>query len=311
MIKISKKSFVYMGIIVVILLLASVAVIFIKKKNDSVAFSINGQKYSKIYYNGLISQAGKHSIAPATAKMQVIAIAKEQHIAKKLGITINDTQVFAGARLKFKIAQSASLSDYEKLIGWDAAYANQLKFIKMGGKEGFIFFYPFDQLFIKPPFNELAPPAGFGDPIKIAALKSYAMTQATNDRNQLIAKKITDAQLINKLSKDTQLVYTNSANDSYQFRDLNPGPVSRGQLYGSTLPSYVLDEIDTLNKKEGVTEIATQSTNFIDSMLSPGITNPVDEAYYFVHITVLQQADNAIDAKAKSLLNGLKVSINV
>jgi len=306
-----KKYFLFAGIIITILLFASGAVILVKKKHDSVAFSIDGQNYSKTYYNSLISQAGKHSIAPATAKMQVIAIAKEQHIATKLGITINDTQIFAGARLRFAIAQNATLSEYEKLVGWDTAYADKLKFIRLGGSEGFIFFYPFDQLFIKPPFNELAPPVGFGDKTKIAALKNYAMTQATDDRDQLIAKKITDAQLINKLSKDTQLVYTNSANDSYQFRDVNPGPEVKGQLYGSTLPSYVLEQITTLNKKEGVTQIATQSTNFIDSMLSPGFTNPVDEAYYFVHVTTFQKPDNTIDAKTESLLKNLKVSINV
>jgi len=308
-----KKYFLYVGIIIAILLFTSVAVILIKKKHDSVAFSINGQNYSKTYYNNLITEAESHKISSTDAKKQIININKNKHVAAKLNISVSGEQTYAGAKKQFILSPDAKLNDYESLLGWENAYQDQLSFIQKGGVEGFVFFYPFDQLFISPPFNESPTPKGFGDPVKIAELKAYALTQATNDRDQLIAKKTNDSDVINRLYKDPKLVYTNAANDSFPFRILNE-EVNLKKISiptGATLPDYILNQIKSLNSVPGFTNIATQTTDFIASMRAPGVTNPVSEAYYFVHVVNFQKNNPDILNQIDATLKSLKVEIHV
>ena len=122
-----KKYFLYVGIIITILLFTSVAVILIKKKHDSVAFSINGQNYSKTYYNNLITGAESHKISSTDAKKQIININKNKHVAAKLSISVSSEQTYAGAE------NSVVVTTVE---GKDYALKNKIAFIETSAKEG-------------------------------------------------------------------------------------------------------------------------------------------------------------------------------
>lgn len=310
MIKFSKKS-IFISLIGILVVTLGVIILISGLQQRSIAFTIDGKKFTKKYYNELVSLASSHNVQLGLASKQIIEINKDKIVAQKLKVEISSNEIIAGAKSQFRIGQDEKLDSYENLIGWEAAFHHRLDFIQNGGIEGAAFFFPFDQLFIKPSIQNYPLPQGFGDEAKITDLKLYAKSQAVSARKQIEENRITDAKLLSNLSGDSRLTYANSGNDSFMFQEINQ-PANDSQMRtDSSLPDYMLNQINLLNQKPGVTEIALQDTTFRDDMLGFGVSNPVAVAYYFIHVTNFQKPNQNIRAQVNGTLDNLKVISHV
>lgn len=190
----AKKGSLMIGISLAVAVLALVAVVFFLLKTtkvvEPVALKVGDREVTRVQYDNYIELAKKTSTTPATVKQTVIQYEKNKAMADKYKLNIPDTYIELSRQDMLVAAGEAGGSsiealrtandDFTKLRLYNAAFDN---FVRLSTEDGWgIILYDIPVI----PSNDEA--------VSVAR----AQEQAKAIRAELVAKKITSVQAVEK-----------------------------------------------------------------------------------------------------------------
>jgi hypothetical protein len=302
-----RQYIVPVGIFAVLIVLA--VLIYVLTSGSKTAFSINGTNYSLSSYNATLSQAEQAGVSKTIAKNEIAAYRKDQFVANELKMSIPNSLIQTEAQSLYLQSNYSNLNSWQYLASWDSAFHQQLNIQSTGGYEGYIFYFPFNELFVNPFPGGKSPIPGFGNPAAITAAQQYAQTQAMTYMSELSSGHNPN-DLLNKVLADDKLKFVGSNNLSNAFL-INTNGVSQMTSQGSnSVPDYELTDIKNLGKT-GITTVTTLTSTYTSNSTSTGVTTPVPIAYYFIDLQKVISSQPNLQNTVDKSLKALKVKTNV
>ncbi|MEI9914121.1 MAG: hypothetical protein WDN66_04040 [Candidatus Saccharibacteria bacterium] len=309
--KSSRNYYPALAIFGVVIVVLAFLFILIHGHNErkNAAYVINGQITTRTEVNSLAASAKQHGVVSKVAQQDILKYYKETYVAKELDINVSSSEIKTAARSMFLIAPSSSLDPWEHLVGWEAAFSNDISFAKSGGYEGGILFFPFNQLSVTL-LQGYPKPSGWGNVSDIAAAQQYAHSQAESYYNQLSSNKISLDNATNSVLSNSKLQFAGTSNGSTEFQ-VNLDGVSgvSTSLNSSPLNPVAIKVIKSFNKV-GLTPINTQTGTYPTVDVYNGDTN-IPIAYYFIDIQKVIKPVPNIGQTYSNDMAKLKVENNV
>lgn len=235
-------------------------------KTSKVAFTIDGQDYTKDQVNSLIQYPTSKGLSRDDAAKRAFDMYKHRKAADKVGIVVSDQQL-ADSRKKNFPGLSGSLDANAEAWVNLVSYDNVLTELSAtspiySNASGYIYMFWFNRHIT---YNSDKPVDGVGDSKLIAADRQYASDRANYYRQQLIDQKMTPDQALQAIKADERLGYTPGMADNQSLRFTE---ISSSDQYDSVLrniPSEVQQRVVKIGPKTGVDEIQTGSITISDA----------------------------------------------
>lgn len=277
------------------------------KKNLAPVLTIGDVKISRTEYNEFIAQAKKEKLEENNAKNQLIDSQKKIQAAKKLGISISDSDRIAVLTSRYGFFEIKKTNNWQKLNVEAGAIDSKVAFMVKGGYKGALFEFPFSRN-----FDALDPKSAgpdFGNIEKIAEDKKYALEQATLYRSKIINNTISSKQAVEEIFKNERLILGSSGNKSIEFVIDETGYEAVDTANGSYIGRLFIDTVKTM-KPGDVSGISVKkmSLSYYDKNESK---EPKEVAYYFVKLSDSIKPKPTIKAEFLKEIIGIKVQSNV
>ena len=226
MIKISKKSFLVVFILMAIAVVGVAIYVSINKNSDKkkYAFIIDNQKFTKAEIKDLVSFANRRNPHQDNVKT-AFNYYRDQIIAKKLGIIVPDSIKVSETAILSSIVISDNSPQAKKWINLLVNENSLKKFLSNGGSaevKGYLYYFWGNQ-HVSSFYLSGTPPTGSDNPVNIDKDKSYALQKATYFHDALKSGKVTPDAALASISGDPNLSqgYLPNCNLSVKLGDSN------------------------------------------------------------------------------------------
>lgn len=278
------------------------------KPNNDVAFTVNGQAYTKQQISDLISYPVQFGISKDDAAKQAFEMYKRSAAAESSGVKLNDEMTKAAQKQLYPNADEATLNNaWVKLVINDQALQNMsLGSSYYSDAAGDVYIFYFGQ---RIDYNTTNPVEGFGNETLIQQDRDYAKQRAEYYHDALANNKMSDSQVLVAVKADKKLSYgdANSSNPSLHF-DLVDGTNTTDSPLAN-IDSKIVQLIITKGSAKGITDMAVGSV-VLDGLnpLSTAET-PESRETYFYFVSIEKPATYSFSVAAYTqALNDVKVS---
>lgn len=262
-------------------------------KTNNLAFTIDGQNYTKQQITDLTKYPTSHGLSADDAAKRAYDMYKRQIAAQKTGVVISDDQIAASQKNLFPGLSGALDTNTEawvKLVSYDNALTTlTVSTPAYSNAEGYVFLFWFSQRIV---YNKDRPAPNFGDAAKIAADRQYASDRANYYRQQLANNAMTPDKVVQAIKADSRLAFTYGLNDnqSQQFKGLAySAQGGSSMLY---VPSEAQDRIVKVGGQTGLDAVQVGSIEIGDPTKDPGFvegdainTKPTEAFFYLIDTT--------------------------
>lgn len=279
------------------LLVVVVAAYFLVPKiiqQANIAFTIDGRVYNKNEVTSLVKYSTQRGVNKGTAAKLAFEYLKRQAAAKKVGITVTDSQITVARDFLFpknKTTYDLDGSPWIELASYNEALTRVFTSNKVSDASGYVFLFPFDNLMTRD--TVVDKPVGYGDAALIAKDRTYAQQRANYYHDALKANSMMPDAALKEIKADPRLGqpgFTNT-NMSVRFTGFVSGDATRPEV---NISSDAKDEVINLSAKKALGDVRIGRTVKIEG--EPKSAADYQEAYYYF-VLIDKPASSVGDSK--------------